>query len=166
VFTNRMHFRGYLAFIALWSLLIYCPFAHWVWGGGFLGAAWLGAADFAGGTVVHETAAAGAPAAVLYLGWRRELVRPHNLPLVLLGAGILWFGWFGFNAGSAGDTGPTAIYALVNTQLGASAGMVVWMLVEWARRKKPSGVGWPPARSPDWPQSLLPPGTCRPGRRS
>src|SRR5262245_55916027 len=140
-FTGRMHFRGYLGFIALWSLLIYCPFAHWVWGGGFLGASGLGAADFAGGAVVHETAGAGSLAAVLYLGRRRELDRPHNLPLVLLGAGILWFGWFGFNAGSAGNAGPVATYALVNTQLGASAGMVVWMVVEWIRRKKPSGVG-------------------------
>jgi len=140
-FTGRMHFRGYLAFIALWSLLIYCPFAHWVWGGGFLGAYGLGAVDFAGGAVVHETAGAGALAAVLYLGRRREADRPHNVPLVLLGAGILWFGWFGFNAGSAGSAGPVASSALVNTQLGASAAMVVWTAVEWIRRKKPSGVG-------------------------
>jgi ammonium transporter, Amt family len=140
-FTGRMHFRGYLAFIALWSLLIYCPFAHWVWGGGFLGASGLGAVDFAGGAVVHETAGAGALAAVLYLGRRRDEDRPHNVPLVLLGAGILWFGWFGFNAGSAGSAGAVATSALVNTQLGASAGMVVWMIVEWRVRKKPSGVG-------------------------
>jgi ammonium transporter, Amt family len=140
-FTSRMHFRGYLAFIALWSLLIYCPVTHWVWGGGFLGDSGLGAADFAGGAVVHETAGAGSLAAVLYLGRRREVDRPHNLPLVLLGAGILWFGWFGFNAGSAGNAGPVATYALVNTQLGASAGMVAWMAVEWIRRRKPSGVG-------------------------
>jgi ammonium transporter, Amt family len=140
-FTGRMHFRGYLAFVALWSLLVYCPLAHWVWGGGFLGPSGLGAADFAGGAVVHEAAGAGALAAVLYLGRRRKLDRPHNLPLVLLGAGILWFGWFGFNAGSAGNAGPVAASALVNTQLGACAGMVVWMVVEWFRRKKPSGVG-------------------------
>jgi ammonium transporter, Amt family len=140
-FTGRMHFRGYLAFIALWSLLVYCPFAHWVWGGGFLGASGMGAADFAGGSVVHETAGAGALAAVLYLGRRREADQPHNVPLVLLGAGILWFGWFGFNAGSAGSAGAVATSALVNTQLGASAGMVVWMAVEWFRRTKPSGVG-------------------------
>jgi ammonium transporter, Amt family len=140
-FTGRMHFRGYLAFIALWSLLVYCPFTHWVWGGGFLGASGLGAVDFAGGAVVHETAGAGALAAVLYLGRRRDADRPHNVPLVLLGAGILWFGWFGFNAGSAGNAGPVATSALVNTQLGASAGMVVWMAVEWIRRKKPSSVG-------------------------
>jgi Amt family ammonium transporter len=140
-FTGRMHFRGYLAFIALWSLLVYCPFAHWVWGGGFLGAAGLGAVDFAGGAVVHETAGASALATVLYLGRRRDEDRPHNVPLVLLGAGILWFGWFGFNAGSAGNAGSVATYALVNTQLGAAAGMVVWMVVEWSDRRKPSGVG-------------------------
>jgi ammonium transporter, Amt family len=140
-FTGRMHFRGYLAFIALWSLLIYCPFAHWVWGGGFLGPSGLGAVDFAGGAVVHETAGASALAAVLYLGRRREEDRPHNVPLVLLGAGILWFGWFGFNAGSAGNAGTVATSALVNTQLGAAAGMVVWMTVEWFHRRKPSGVG-------------------------
>jgi Amt family ammonium transporter len=140
-FTGRMHFRGYLAFIALWSLLVYCPFAHWVWGGGFLGSSGLRAADFAGGAVVHETAGAGALATVLYLGQRREVDRPHNLPLVLLGAGILWFGWFGFNAGSAGNAGSVATYALLNTQLGACAGMVVWMVIEWIHRNKPSGVG-------------------------
>ena len=140
-FTGRMHFRGYLAFIALWSLVIYCPFAHWVWGGGFLGPSGLGAVDFAGGAVVHETAGAGALAAVLYLGRRRDIERPHNVPLVILGAGILWFGWFGFNAGSAGNAGALATSALVNTQLGAAGGMVVWMVVEWIARKKPSGVG-------------------------
>jgi ammonium transporter, Amt family len=140
-FTGRMHFRGYLAFIALWSLIVYCPFAHWVWGGGFLGSLGLGAVDFAGGAVVHETAGASALATVLYLGRRRDDERPHNVPLVLLGAGILWFGWFGFNAGSAGNAGSVATYALVNTQLGAAAGMVVWMVVEWSYRKKPSGVG-------------------------
>src|ERR1700756_4372206 len=140
-FTGRMHFRGYLAFITLWSLIIYSPFAHWVWGSGFLGPSGLGALDFAGGAVVHETAGASALAAVLYLGRRPEADRPHNVPLVLLGAGILWFGWFGFNAGSAGGAGPVATTALVNTQLGASAGMVVWMTVEWVHRRKPSGIG-------------------------
>jgi ammonium transporter, Amt family len=140
-FTGRMHFRGYLAFIALWSLVVYCPFAHWVWGGGFLGGSGLGAVDFAGGAVVHETAGASALVTVLYLGRRRDDDRPHNVPLVLLGAGILWFGWFGFNAGSAGNAGSVATYALVNTQLGAAAGMMVWMVVEWSYRKKPSGVG-------------------------
>jgi ammonium transporter, Amt family len=141
-FAERMHFRGYLLFIGLWSLIVYAPFAHWVWGGGFLGPAGLRAVDFAGGSVVHELAGASALAAVLYLGRRRRRIdRPHNLPFVLIGAGILWFGWFGFNAGSAGSAGPVAVAALVNTQIGACAGMVVWMTVEWIRRRKPSAVG-------------------------
>src|SRR5262245_9130694 len=106
-FIGRMHFRGYLAFIALWSFVVSCPFAHWVWGGGFLGASGLGAVDFAGGAVVHETAGASALATVLYLGRRRDEDRPHNIPLVLLGAGILWFGWFGFNAVAPGTQGPS-----------------------------------------------------------
>jgi Amt family ammonium transporter len=122
-------------------MLVYCPFAHWVWGGGFLGASGLHAVDFAGGSVVHELAGASALAAVLYVGPRRKVDRPHNVPLVLLGAGILWFGWFGFNAGSAGSAGSVAVAALVNTQIGASAGMLAWMAVEWFRRRKPSVVG-------------------------
>jgi Amt family ammonium transporter len=140
-FIGRMHFRGYLLFIGLWSLLVYSPFAHWVWGGGFLGASGLHAVDFAGGSVVHELAGASALATVLYLGRRRSFDRPHNVPLVLLGAGILWFGWFGFNAGSADSAGAVAVAALVNTQIGACAGMIVWIAVEWIFRRKPSGVG-------------------------
>ena len=140
-FTERMHFRGYIVFIALWSLVVYSAFAHWVWGGGFLGASGLQAVDFAGGSVVHEAAGAAALASVLYLGRRRRNERPHNVPMVLLGAGILWFGWFGFNAGSAGSAGSVAVAALVNTQLGACAGMVTWMAVEWVRSRKPSGIG-------------------------
>jgi Amt family ammonium transporter len=136
-----MHFRAYLVFIGLWSLVVYCPFAHWVWGGGFLGSGGLHAVDFAGGSVVHELAGAAALATVLYMGQRRQPDRPHSVPLVLLGAGILWFGWFGFNAGSANSAGTVATAALVNTQLGASAGMLAWMAIEWIRRHKPSGVG-------------------------
>jgi Amt family ammonium transporter len=140
-FTERMHFRGYLVFIGLWSLVVYCPFAHWVWGGGLLGSSGLHAVDFAGGAVVHETAGASALAAVLYVGRRRRNDRPYNVPMVLLGAGILWFGWFGFNAGNAGSAGGLAARALVNTQLGACAGMIAWMATEWVRRRKPSGIG-------------------------
>jgi Amt family ammonium transporter len=140
-FVQRMTFRGYLMFIGLWSLVVYSPFAHWVWGGGFLGPSGLHAVDFAGGSVVHELAGASALAAVLYLGKRKVYDRPHNVPLVLLGAGILWFGWFGFNAGSAGSAGSVAVAALVNTQIGASAGMLAWMTIEWVRRRKPTGVG-------------------------
>src|SRR5450432_1484694 len=140
-FCERMRFRGYLVFIGLWSLIVYSPFAHAVWGGGFLGSGGLHAIDFAGGSVVHELAGAAALATALYLRRRHQLERPHNIPLVLLGAGILWFGWFGFNAGSALAANSVAGYALVNTQLGASAAMLTWMAIEWWRRGKPSGVG-------------------------
>jgi Amt family ammonium transporter len=140
-FCERMRFRGYLVFIGLWSLLVYCPFAHWEWGGGFLGAGGLHAIDFAGGSVVLELAGAAALATALYLRRSHQLDRPHSVPLVLLGAGILWFGWFGFNAGSALTAGQVAGYALVNTQLGACTAMLAWMGIEWWRRRKPSGVG-------------------------
>jgi Amt family ammonium transporter len=140
-FCERMRFRGYLVFIGLWSLIVYCPFAHAVWGGGILGSGGLHAIDFAGGSVVHELAGAAALATAFYLRRTRRLDRPHNVPMVLLGAGILWFGWFGFNAGSATSAGGVAAYALVNTQLGASAAMITWMGFEWWQKKKPSGVG-------------------------
>jgi ammonium transporter, Amt family len=141
-FAERMKFSGYLLFITLWLLVVYIPFAHAVWGGGFLGAGGLHAIDFAGGAVVHETAGAAALAAALYLGPRkRSDSRPYNIPLVLLGAGILWFGWFGFNGGSALSSGHVAVFAVVNTQLGAAAAMLTWMFVEWARDRKPSGIG-------------------------
>jgi ammonium transporter, Amt family len=139
-FCERMRFRGYLVFIGLWSLLVYSPFAHWQWGGGFLGAK-LHSIDFAGGSVVHELAGAAALATALYLRRKHQLERPHSVPLVLLGAGILWFGWFGFNAGSALTAGPVAGFALVNTQLGACTAMLAWMAAEWWQRGKPSGVG-------------------------
>src|SRR5450755_4098937 len=140
-FCERMRFRGYLVFIGLWSLLVYSPFAHSEWGGGLLGSGGLHAIDFAGGSVVHELAGAAALATALYLRRSHQLERPHSVPLVLLGAGILWFGWFGFNAGSALSAGSVASYALVNTQLGASAAMLVWMAIEWWRRGRPSGTG-------------------------
>jgi ammonium transporter, Amt family len=139
--AERMRFAGYLVFITLWSFFIYCPLAHWVWGGGFLGAGWLHAIDFAGGSVVHASAGAAALAAAIYVGRRRgPAPAPHNIPLVLLGAGILWFGWFGFNAGSALSAGGVGALALVNTQLGAVMAMLAWMAVEW-RHRRPSGVG-------------------------
>ena len=140
-FCERMRFRGYLVFIGLWSLLVYSPFAHWEWGGGFLGTGGLHALDFAGGSVVHELAGAAALATALYLRRTHQLEQPHSVPLVLLGSGILWFGWFGFNAGSALSAGQVAGYALVNTQLGACTAMLAWMGIEWWRRRKPSGVG-------------------------
>ena len=140
-FCERMRFRGYLVFIGLWSLLVYSPFAHAEWGGGFLGTGGLHAIDFAGGSVVHELAGAAALATALYLRRTHQLERPHSVPLVLLGAGILWFGWFGFNAGSALTAGSVAGFALVNTQLGACTAMLAWMGLEWALRRKPSGIG-------------------------
>lgn len=140
-FVGRMHFRGLVVFIALWSLVVYCPFAHWVWGGGFLGSGGLHAIDFAGGSVVHELAGASALAAALTVGRHRRQDAPHDVPMVLLGAGILWFGWFGFNAGSAGAADAVAVNALLTTQIGACAGMVAWMVVEWVHRGKPTGVG-------------------------
>jgi Amt family ammonium transporter len=133
--------RGYLVFIGLWSLLVYSPFAHSEWGGGILGSGGLHAIDFAGGSVVHELAGAAALATAIYLRRNHQLEPPHSVPLVLLGAGILWFGWFGFNAGSAVSAGSVAGYALLNTQLGACAAMLVWMGLEWRLRRKPSGIG-------------------------
>jgi Amt family ammonium transporter len=139
-----MRFSGYLVFIGLWSIVVYSPVAHWVWGGGFLGAGHLGAIDFAGGAVVHANAGAAALATAIYLGRRRgderEMV-PHNVPLVLIGAGILWFGWFGFNAGSALGAGPLASSAFVNTQFGAAAAMLAWMLAERATGARASTLG-------------------------
>ncbi len=140
--AERMRFAAYLVFVTLWSLLIYCPLAHWVWGGGFLGSGWLHAIDFAGGSVVHASAGAAALAAAVYVGRRHQPSSDaNNIPLVLLGVGILWFGWFGFNAGSALAANGVAGYALVNTQLGASVAMIAWMAAEWTHRRRPTGVG-------------------------
>jgi ammonium transporter, Amt family len=143
--AERMKFTGYIAFIALWSLLVYSPVAHWVWGGGFLGGGGLKAIDFAGGAVVHANAGAAALAGAIYLGRRRDhgspSLVPHNVPMVVLGAGILWFGWFGFNAGSALSSGALAASAFVNTQLGAAFAMVAWIVVERIRRGKVTSVG-------------------------
>src|SRR5437773_2985085 len=144
-FAERMKFAGYLLFIALWSVLVYSPVAHWVWGGGFLGAGHLGALDFAGGTVVHINAGVAALATAIYLGKRRgygsSALSPHNVPMVILGAGILWFGWFGFNAGSALAANALASSAFVNTQLGAAAAMLAWMIAERLRVGRATTVG-------------------------
>jgi ammonium transporter, Amt family len=144
-FAERMKFSGYLLFIALWSILVYSPVAHWVWGGGFLGTGRLGALDFAGGTVVHVNAGAAALATAIYLGrrrgWSSEAFVPHNVPMVILGAGILWFGWFGFNAGSALSAGGLAASAFVVTQLGAAAAVFGWLVPEWIRHRKATTVG-------------------------
>jgi Amt family ammonium transporter len=144
-FAERMRFGGYLLFLTLWSVLVYAPVAHWVWGGGFLGPAGIGALDFAGGTVVHVNAGAAALAAALYLGRRRGFgtgaLRPHNVPMMLLGAGILWFGWFGFNAGSALSAGSLASSAFVATHLGAAGGVLGWLVLERARHGRATSIG-------------------------
>ena len=138
--VERMRFGPYLAFITLWSLLVYAPIAHWVWGGGWLGS--MGALDFAGGTVVHVNAGVAAVVGALVVGARKDFGRkailPHNVPHVLLGAGLLWFGWFGFNGGSALGATPTAALAFVNTVLAPMATLVVWMLLDAARGKIPA----------------------------
>jgi Amt family ammonium transporter len=143
-FAERMKFSAYLVFIALWSLLVYSPLAHWVWSP----EGWLfkkGALDFAGGTVVHISSGVTALVACLMIGKRRgyptEEMRPHNLTMTLLGTGLLWFGWYGFNGGSAVAAGGLAVGAFVNTHMAAAAAMMAWVLVEWAHRGKPTALG-------------------------
>ncbi len=138
--ADRMKFAAWAVFVPLWSLVVYVPVVFWIYGvdgasGDLIG--WLGARgslDFAGGTAIHINAGAAALAMVIVLGKRRgwpgEAMPPHNLPLVLLGTGILWFGWFGFNAGGAAGNGPLAATAVMNTFLAASTGMVAWLAVE------------------------------------
>ena len=146
-FAERMRFAGYVVLLGLWSVAVYAPVAHWVWGGGFLGLGpgHLGAIDFAGGTVVHINAGTAALATVLYLGRRRgfgsQAFVPHNVPLVVIGGAILWFGWFGFNAGSALSAGGLAASAFVATQCGAAAGLLGWLIPESIRHGKATTVG-------------------------
>ena len=141
--VERMRFSAYVIFITLWSVVVYAPIAHWVWGGGWL--ADMGAWDFAGGTVVHVNAAVAAFAAVLAVGKRSDFgkasIIPHNVPFVLLGAGLLWFGWFGFNAGSAVAASPIAGLAFVTTMLAPASTLVVWTLIDAIRTGKPTAVG-------------------------
>jgi ammonium transporter, Amt family len=141
--VERMRFSAYTAFITLWVLAVYGPIAHWVWGGGWL-AQW-GALDFAGGTVVHVNAAAAAVVAAVVLGKRADYgssaLLPHNVPFVLLGAGLLWFGWFGFNAGSALAASPIAGLAFITTMLAPAATLVVWTFLDVKRSGKVTAVG-------------------------
>jgi len=141
--VERMRFSAYVAFISLWALVVYSPIAHWVWGGGWL-AQW-GALDFAGGTVVHVNAAVAAVVAAVVVGKRSEYpsssLLPHNVPFVLLGAGLLWFGWFGFNAGSALAASPIAGLAFTTTMLAPAATLVVWTFLDVMRSGKPTAVG-------------------------
>jgi Amt family ammonium transporter len=140
---ERMRFGPYVAFIALWTLLVYAPVAHWVWGGGWLGS--LGVLDFAGGTVVHINAGVSALVAAAVLGPRKDYARqailPHNVPFTLLGAGLLWFGWFGFNGGSALAANASAATAFTNTFLAPMATLVVWALLDSTRTGRVTAVG-------------------------
>jgi ammonium transporter, Amt family len=144
-FAERIRFGSYMLFMVLFSLLIYAPLAHWTWHPqGFL-RAW-GVLDFAGGTVVHMSAGFAALAGALVLGRRRAHLDNHahtpaNVPFVLLGTGLLWFGWFGFNAGSALSASATATLAFATTNTASAAAMLTWMTIDWARGRKPSAVG-------------------------
>jgi Amt family ammonium transporter len=142
-FAERMKFSAMLWFMGLWLLLVYCPIAHWVWGGGFLGSA--GVLDFAGGTVVHINAGVAGLMAALILGKRKGYpnvsMAPHNLTWSFIGAGLLWVGWFGFNAGSAVAANALAGAAMINTQVATAAAALAWMFCEWIIIKKPSLLG-------------------------
>jgi Amt family ammonium transporter len=141
--VERMRFSAYVLFISLWSVIVYAPIAHWVWGGGWL--AKMGALDFAGGTVVHVNAAVAALVAAILVGPRRDFkaapLLPHNVPFTLLGAGLLWFGWFGFNAGSALASNASAALAFTTTMLAPMGTLIVWTMLDASRSGKPTAVG-------------------------
>jgi Amt family ammonium transporter len=141
--ADRMKFSAFMLFMGAWLLLVYCPVAHWVWGGGWLGAA--GALDFAGGTVVHLNAGTAGLVAALMLGKRKGLgtenMAPHNLAYSVIGASLLWVGWFGFNAGSAVTSNTQAGMAAVATQIATAGAALSWMCAEWIIAKKPSVLG-------------------------
>jgi ammonium transporter, Amt family len=141
--VERMKFGPYVAFITAWSIIVYAPIAHWVWGGGWLGK--LGALDFAGGTVVHVNAAVAAIVVAVSIGSRKDYARqalvPHDVPYSLLGAGLLWFGWFGFNGGSALASNASAALAFTNTFLAPAATLTVWSLLDMTRSGKATAVG-------------------------
>jgi len=142
-FADRVHFKAYLKFLVLWSLFVYVPLVHWIWGGGFM-MRW-GVLDFAGGLVVHTSAGFAALASVWVVGSRHfapgERTLPHNVAFVALGTGLLWFGWFGFNAGSALAANGVAAQAFVNTDIAGSIAMCTWLFITWSREGKPSLVG-------------------------
>src|SRR3989338_3131684 len=143
-FAERMKFSTYVIFTLLWATLVYDPICHWVWGAcGWLRS--MGALDFAGGTVVHISSGISALVCALFLGKRRgygrEPMPPHNLPLTILGAALLWFGWFGFNAGSALGANELAVYAFIATNTSAAAAALTWMLIEWKITGKPTLLG-------------------------
>jgi len=141
-FADRFNFKSYLIFLVCWTLIVYAPAAHWVWGGGFLQK--LGVADFAGGIAIHTSAGISALAAVFFIGRRKmkpdEDAKPHNITYVALGTGILWFGWFGFNGGSALAANGTAAIACTNTAIAGAVAMVTWFTIAWIRDRRPSFV--------------------------
>ena len=147
-FAERMKFSAMAIFLSLWSLIVYCPMAHMIWGvGGILniaGGRWP-VFDFAGGTVVHITSGVSALVCALYVGKRvgypQEDMPPHSMVLSFIGAGMLWVGWFGFNAGSALNAGPLATSAFVNTQFAAAAAAITWVITEWLQNGKPTALG-------------------------
>jgi Amt family ammonium transporter len=143
-FAERVKFAGFFAFVLLWSVLVYDPVAHWVWGAG----GWLrnlGALDFAGGTVVHISAGIAALALCLLIGRRKGFnqvpMAPHNLPFTVLGGGLLWFGWFGFNSASALAANEVAVNAFVTTNTASAAAGLTWALIEWIFKSKPTMLG-------------------------
>ncbi|MBQ5419337.1 MAG: ammonium transporter, partial [Selenomonas sp.] len=142
-FAERMKFAAFTVFILLWAVFIYNPMAHWVWGGGFL--AELGALDFAGGLVIHILSGVSGLTICLLLGkrhgYQHTAMLPHNLPMTVLGATLLWFGWFGFNAGSALGANALAANAFITSQAAAAAAAVSWVLVEWKHNGKPTILG-------------------------
>ena len=142
-FADRVKFKSYLWFLVLWSIIVYIPFVHWIWGGGWL--AKRGVLDFAGGAVVHMSAGYAALASVFVVGKRKfapgERGLPHNVAFVALGTGLLWFGWFGFNGGSALAANGIAAQAFVNTDIAGSIAMCTWLFITWAKSGKPSLVG-------------------------
>lgn len=141
-FAERMNFSAYLIFIVLWSLFVYAPIAHWVWGdGGWLSK--LGALDFAGGNVVHISSGVSGLVLALMIGKRKEADNsaPHSLPLTLIGGTLVWFGWYGFNVGSALTIDNVAMAAFINTNTAAAAGIIGWSAVEWLTNKRPTILG-------------------------
>ncbi len=141
--VGRIKFKSYIAFITLWSLIVYAPVCHWVWGGGFLTGE---ALDFAGGTVVHITSGISALAILVFLGKRKgygvDVIKPHNVTLTLIGTGLLWFGWFGFNAGSALAANEIAALAFMTTFVAPAAAGLSWMAAEWWGTGKPTALGF------------------------
>lgn len=142
-YAERMKFSAFLIFTVLWTTFVYLPICHWVWGGGWLGK--MGALDFAGGTVIHINSGVAALVAAYMIGkrrgWGKQVLHPHNLPMTVLGAAILWFGWFGFNAGSALGAGELAALAFMNTQVATGAASVSWIVAEWIIKGKPTTLG-------------------------